>query len=211
MPELPNSRQEAFVRFVAAGLSATSAYRKAGYNVKSDDVAGAAAARLLTDVRVRNRLDELKPAVDEQRAEALELAVAGILTEDVRSKVGRVTALENRRRGLLQVIAERAKAPDAQNVPGGTTGYVVTGLKAVGTTTIKTNHVDLGLLKELREIEDQIAVELGHRMDRKQQVPMTLDELKSLPVFEQFLEAAAKEAEKLGLTGDEPSPDRGPN
>jgi pantoate kinase len=48
-------------------------------------------------------------------------------------------------------------------------------------------------------------------MDRKQQVPMTLDELKSLPVFEQFLEAAAKEAEKLGLTGDEPSPDRGPN
>jgi phage terminase small subunit len=205
MPTLPNARQEAFVQFFAAGLSATSAYRKAGYKVKSDDVAGAAASRLLTDVRIINRLHELKPVVDEQKAEALDVAVAEILTDDVRTKVGRVTALENRRRGLQQVIAERAKAPDAHTVPGGTTGFVVTSLKAVGVTTIKTHQIDIALLKELREIEDQIAVELGHRMDKRQQVPITLDELKALPIFEEFLAAAAAEADKLGIMDGEPA------
>jgi phage terminase small subunit len=59
VPELPNKRHETFVKGIINGLSGTEAYKQAGYDVTNDNVAGAAASRLLADVRVSTRIAEI--------------------------------------------------------------------------------------------------------------------------------------------------------
>ena len=56
---LDNPRWEKFCQAYAVDGNATSAYKKAGYKVKDDESAGAAGRRLLQNVTVRNRIDEL--------------------------------------------------------------------------------------------------------------------------------------------------------
>lgn len=58
MVELP-IMQETFCLEYAASGNATDAYKKAGYKAKNDNVAAAAAARLLRTVKVQLRLQEL--------------------------------------------------------------------------------------------------------------------------------------------------------
>jgi len=53
--------------------------------------------------------------------------------------------------------------------------------------------------------------ELGMFVDRNQNVPMTLEQLRALPIFEQFLEQAATEAKRLGLDVDDEPPKGEPN
>lgn len=62
-----NLQQLKFIElYVAAGeKNATAAYRAAGYKTKSDKVAGAAAARLLADVRVQAALDGARKRASE--------------------------------------------------------------------------------------------------------------------------------------------------
>lgn len=59
MPVLENARHELFAQRVAQGASQREAYLAAGYAPKNDDVADAAASRLLSDVRVSSRVAEL--------------------------------------------------------------------------------------------------------------------------------------------------------
>jgi hypothetical protein len=59
MAVLENSRHEKFAQGLAQGMSAAEAYRQAGYEVKGN-VAEAAASRLLRDVKVASRVEELK-------------------------------------------------------------------------------------------------------------------------------------------------------
>ena len=59
--------QENFcVEFVRCG-NATQAYKNAGYKVRSDKVAGVAAARLLGNVRVQKRIEELRLELDSHK------------------------------------------------------------------------------------------------------------------------------------------------
>ena len=62
MVELP-IMQEAFCLEYAASGNATDAYKKAGYKTKNDNVAAAAAARLLRTVKVQERLQEIAKEV----------------------------------------------------------------------------------------------------------------------------------------------------
>lgn len=55
--------QEAFCLEYAASGNATDAYKKAGYKTKNDNVAAAAAARLLRTVKVQERLQEIAKEV----------------------------------------------------------------------------------------------------------------------------------------------------
>lgn len=75
MAVLKNAKHDAFARAIVAGTPARHAYRGAGYNPKSDDVADACASRLLADAKVAERVTELKEAAAEQavmsRAEVL--------------------------------------------------------------------------------------------------------------------------------------------
>lgn len=60
MPTLSNAKHELFAQNVAKGSSGRDAYRGAGFAVKSDASADAAASRLLSDVKVQSRIAELQ-------------------------------------------------------------------------------------------------------------------------------------------------------
>lgn len=61
MPVLKNARHEKFAQNVAKGKSATEAYKLAGFNARAKS-AEAAASRLLGNVKVHARVEELKAA-----------------------------------------------------------------------------------------------------------------------------------------------------
>jgi hypothetical protein len=77
----------------------------------------------------------------------------------------RIAALQDRHERLLRVIAERAEAPEMQDVPGGTTGLLTHDVKSVGAGALAERvdlyELDAALLRELREHERQAAEELG--------------------------------------------------
>lgn len=68
MPPLENVKQEAFCLHYAKTGNATESYTKAGYKAKNDNVAAVSAARLLRNVKVMERLQEL---ADEVRSEKI--------------------------------------------------------------------------------------------------------------------------------------------
>jgi hypothetical protein len=83
----------------------------------------------------------------------------------------RVAALDDRWRRLRRVIAERAADPAMRGVPGGTTGLLVRDVRAVGrgeeARPVDVYRLDIGLLRELRELEKQAAVEVGDWNERR--------------------------------------------
>ena len=73
MDKLTN-KQMIFANEYLVDLNATRAYKKAYPNVKKDSVAKAAASRLLTNVNLKNYIDEqLKKIEDESIADAAEV------------------------------------------------------------------------------------------------------------------------------------------
>jgi len=77
----------------------------------------------------------------------------------------RIAALNDRWLRLQRVIAARSTDPKYVKGAGGGTGLLAHKIKAVGsgdnTLIVDEFEVDTGLLKELREIEKQAAIELG--------------------------------------------------
>lgn len=156
MPELADSRKETFAHLVAQGFSKTESARRAGY--KAANNSGSRVAQL---PHVAARIEELKQADG-----------ALVCTSGVRSSVARVTAMEQRWVGMRTIIAERAKDPDMQSVPGGRTGLLVKDYKSVGSGAtaqiMEIYRIDAPLLYELRAHEEAIAMELGQRVKRSE-------------------------------------------
>jgi phage terminase small subunit len=76
--EALSPKHEAFVQaYVSRGMNGTKAYRAVYPSIKSDDVAGAAAARLLGNVRVQARIAEIMRA----GAERAEVTVEQVVRE----------------------------------------------------------------------------------------------------------------------------------
>jgi hypothetical protein len=77
----------------------------------------------------------------------------------------RVEALIKRWERLNQIIADRAADPAMEHVPGGKTGLLVRravyGVYGDKTTRFEYYLLDVSLLRELREHEKQVAIELG--------------------------------------------------
>ena len=78
LPVLKNPRHERFARELAKGKSATEAYISAGYESKG---AQQASSRLLLNVVVRDRVDELKSKIAERVIEKTAVTRADILEE----------------------------------------------------------------------------------------------------------------------------------
>jgi len=78
MSILDNPKHERFAQEIVRGVSATQAYRNAGYSVRSDRVAGAAASRLLGNVAVVNRIAEIQGKRDDVVARATEKAAEAL-------------------------------------------------------------------------------------------------------------------------------------
>jgi hypothetical protein len=80
-------------------------------------------------------------------------------------RAARLAALQRRHDALEAVIAERAAQPGMESVPGGRTGLLVKTVKQLGSgdaaVLVNEYRVDGVLLKDLREIEKQAAIECG--------------------------------------------------
>ena len=85
-----NVKQEAFCLHYAKTGNATESYKKAGYNPKNDNAAGASARRLLLNVKIKDRLAEIiEEMASEKIADIREIheyltsVIRGETTEDV--------------------------------------------------------------------------------------------------------------------------------
>jgi hypothetical protein len=67
---------------------------------------------------------------------------------------------------LEKVIEERGAAEDMQHVAGGKTGVLVKDYK--GKSELPVYKFDAALLKEMRDLEREIAIELGQWTERKE-------------------------------------------
>lgn len=83
----------------------------------------------------------------------------------------RVQAQNERWEKMRQVIADRATDADMRDVAGGPTGLLVRTYKTVGRgedfQVLPEFAVDAGLLREMRELELQVARELGQLVERQ--------------------------------------------
>jgi hypothetical protein len=67
---------------------------------------------------------------------------------------------------LKQVISERGQDVNMKDVPGGKTGLLVKDYKGQGIFPVY--KLDAALLKEMRDLEREIAIELGQWAERKE-------------------------------------------
>jgi phage terminase small subunit len=125
--EALSPKHEAFVQaYVSRGMNGTKAYRAVYPSIKSDDVAGAAAARLLGNVRVQARIAEIMRA----GAERAEVTVEQVVRElkligfsDIRKVVSwrneLVTRTEKGKDGepvMVEVVMPRVTIVDGDKI-----------------------------------------------------------------------------------------------
>lgn len=108
----------------------------------------------------QSRVDEHQKAIFER------IRRHGLGTAD-----NRVKHMQRRHELLNQITAERSASPEMEDVPGGKTGLLVHNVKSVGAgmsaERVDLYEVDAALLKEQRDIERQIAQELGQWTDKR--------------------------------------------
>lgn len=127
MPRLSNAKWEKFCQEYVRDPNATRAYKAAGYNVRSDDAACAAASRLLNRVKVAERLAELQEeAKDKAVADAREIreTLTRILRGETEEEQIVVIGVGNGRQAATTRMkapshADRMKAADLLNKMGG--------------------------------------------------------------------------------------------
>ena len=85
-----NPKQEAFCLHYAKTGNATESYKKAGYSPKNDNSAGACARRMLQNVKIKGRIQELMDEMASEKIadireihEYLTSVIRGETTEDV--------------------------------------------------------------------------------------------------------------------------------
>jgi Terminase small subunit len=158
MPALNNSRHEQFAQNVASGLSLTAAYVAAGYKKAG---ASANAARLIRDGTISARVHELQNEIAAKLSQMRE--------ERISSLQQRIDGYNERRQKLLAIIGERAMA--GWNAPGASTGLLTRVVKSIGSgknfKEIEEFRVDTALLRELREVEKQAAIELSQWTEKR--------------------------------------------
>lgn len=81
MPVLDNTQHELFAHEIVKGASQRDAYRTAGYKVKSDAAADACASRLLSNARIKGRIEELKTQVETRTVEKLAVTRAWVIAK----------------------------------------------------------------------------------------------------------------------------------
>jgi hypothetical protein len=143
----------------------------------------------------------VRQIVEQAGEEMAHLAIA--------KKLGRMRAYDERWRELQRVIAERAAAPEMQSVPGGKTGLLTRTVKLIGSgenaREVAEYRVDTALLKELRELEQQAAVEAG-QWSTKHEARGVVASVSVIPDLGELLKMPAEELlrlhrETLGLPG----------
>ena len=105
---------------------------------------------------------EFRKLVDEHLADLLaEAKSVGIAKVQIR-----VQHLQRRHDGLMAIIKARSESPLMASAPGGSTGLLARDLKEVAGNEVEVFKLDAELLRELRDIEKQIAQEVGEWTER---------------------------------------------
>jgi hypothetical protein len=105
------------------------------------------------------------------------------------------------------VIDERANDPELASIPGGRTGLLTKRQKGIrngtGLQLIQQYEVDVPLLRELLEIEEQIARELGQRRDKYEQETVDHEEIvRRLKMAHQRMVALTLQRQALVFTDE---------
>lgn len=79
MPILKNAKHEKFARLVADGMAAGKAHRQAGFKTKTRNSSDSAASRLLRNVKISARVDELKIQAAADASEAAKITKADVM------------------------------------------------------------------------------------------------------------------------------------
>jgi transcriptional regulator with XRE-family HTH domain len=97
--------------------------------------------------------------------------IAAIRAKGVAFKQNRIDAYNRRWQLLHDVIDERAEEMQ-DDAAGGKTGLLVRQVKSIGfgpnNHTVEEYAVDTGLLKEIRELEKQAAIEMGEWSEKRE-------------------------------------------
>lgn len=156
MPMLKNARHEEFCQCLARRMSATQAYISAGY---SENGAAQGAERLLRNVEVRKRANELVVTFAEES-----------ITAEIGLRSARLQALNTQYVRMQNLM--NARAEDMQGIPGGPTGLLVRQMKSIGfgenNQLVEEYAFDAALNRELRETMKQAAQELGQWTEKKE-------------------------------------------
>jgi hypothetical protein len=132
--------------------------------------------------------------------ETVEKAGEEMARHAIALKNRRLRAYDRRWRALHEIIAERAADPAMQGVPGGRTGLLVRRVKVIGAgesaREVEEYEVDTALLKELRELEKQVAVEAG-QWATKSEVRGAAASVSVIPDLPQLLALPAEEMLRL--------------
>ena len=164
-------KQEAFVSAYigAAHGNATEAARIAGYQ-GTDAVLRSIASENLTKPNIQERIAEYRKRIED---------------EGIANQQNRIDAYNRRWKLLEQIRTERAGDEWLSDVPGGSTGFVVKQLKTVkhhylpdpddedgkpSQMLVETweSAVDVGLLREWRELEKQAAQDIGQWTEKRE-------------------------------------------
>lgn len=88
------------------------------------------------------------------------------LEEGLARRAVRLNEKMDRHALLKKVMAERGRAEHMQEVEGGRTGLLVRDYK--GASFVPVYRLDAALLKELRDLEREIAIELGQWTEKRE-------------------------------------------
>jgi hypothetical protein len=106
-----------------------------------------------------------QPAFAARLEEAKERLCGEALRYPIARKRDRMRALNDRWQRAQRLLAARAQDPELRAVPGGDTGLLTARPTAAGPAYV----VDAALLKEVRELEKQAAIETGEWAERQGQ------------------------------------------
>ena len=186
--EALSPKHEAFVQaYVSRGMNGTKAYRAVYPSIKSDDVAGAAAARLLGNVRVQARIAEIMRA----GAERAEVTVEQVVRElkligfsDIRKVVSwrneLVTRTEKGKDGEpVMVLMPRVTIVDADKISDEAAAAVAEVSQTVnGALRVKLHDKHAALVsigKHLGMFDDKVKVDAVYGISEE---PMSAEEWK---------------------------------
>jgi hypothetical protein len=121
-------------------------------------------------------LEPFKAKIREMRKAFEDVA----LNHGLARKETRLRKLDDLHDKAWRIIEERATDPEFEKVPGGKTGLVCKTLKGIGKgddfQVVEVYDTDTGLMKEIRAIHQQYAVELGQRVEKHEWIaPKELD------------------------------------
>lgn len=158
MPILDNSRHEAFAQAIVKGLNATEAYKSVGYEAKGN-AAESAASRLLSDVRVTARIQELQARAADGVVVSKQWVLERLI-ENANRAMQAEAALDDDGKPVGEYRYDGSVANRALELVGKELGMFIDRKE------VRTGALDGASPDTLTEVREQLVAERSRRADR---------------------------------------------